>query len=98
MQDVEFCAFGARWKKSTRFLGIHLSLDGLMQYRCVGAKRGLCRFTGMAHIPLSGQDSQGRWMTKVAEPYPWKLTKVLATAFSNTELCQLAMEFSRHLD
>lgn len=97
VQDIEFCAFGTRWKKSTRFVSVCLPLDVLMQYRCIGSKRGICKFTGLPHLPLCGQDSKGAWLTKVAEPYPWKLTKVLAIAFSNVELCRTAMEFSRHL-
>jgi len=96
-QDIEFCAFGTPWKKSTKFLSVHMALDLLQQYRCIGSKRGLCAFSGCPHIPLSGQDKKGNWMTKVAEPYPWKLTRLLATAFMNTDLALVATEFARHL-
>ena len=65
---VEFCAFGTRWRKSTMFLSMWMCLDVLQQHRCIGSKRGTCRFTGMAHIPLSGQTESGAWRTKIAEP------------------------------
>ena len=43
-----------------------------------------------------GQNEQGVWYTKLAEPYPNSLTKVVAVAFNNSELSQLAMAFQRH--
>ena len=96
-REVHFCAFGTPWKKPTRILGVHLSLDLLDWCKCVGSKRGVCKFSGTSHIPLAGQDSSGRWMTKVAEPYPRQLTKLMATAFANEELSLIATEFSRFL-
>ena len=74
-------------------LAVWVCLDVLQQYRCIGSKRGICQ----PHVPLSGQTKSGAWRTKIAEPYPWQLTQILATAFSNTELSRIAMEFSRHL-
>ena len=96
-QDVEFCAFGTQWKKSTRFVSTHLVLDNLAPYRCHGAKRGLCAFTGKPHLPLMGQNSSGVWLTKIAEPYPWKLTHVVAKAFLNSDLADIANSFSQYL-
>lgn len=96
-QDVEFCAFGTQWKKSTRFVSTHLVLDNLAPYRCHGAKRGLCAFTGKPHLPLTGQNSTGVWLTKIAEPYPWKLTHVVAKAFLNSDLADIANRFSQYL-
>jgi len=96
-QDVEFCAFGTQWKKSTRFVSTHLVVDNLAPYRCHGAKRGLCAFTGKPHLPLMGQNSTGVWLTKIAEPYPWKLTHVVAKAFLNSDLADIANSFSQYL-
>ena len=96
-KEIHFCAFGTPWKKPTRVLGVHLSLDILGWCKCVSSKRGICNFSGKPHVPLVGQDSQGQWRTKLAEPYPPKLTKLLATAFGNEELSLIATEFSRFL-
>ena len=78
---VEFCAFGTRWRKSTKFVGVHVSFDSLSACRCLGAKRGLCKFTGKPHIALSGQTASGEWWTRIAEPYPRRLCQKLATIF-----------------
>lgn len=96
--DVHFCMFGTAWKKPARVFSCHLNFDILQQYRCHSTRRGVCSRTGCAHVPLVGQDLQGRRLTKLAEPYPWKFAKTLAKAFYNTELAALATEFARHLD
>ena len=96
-KEIHFCAFGTPWKKPTRILRVHISLDILDWCRCLSSKRGICNFSGKPHVPLAGQDSNGRWMTKIAEPYPPKLTKLLAVAFANEELSLIATEFSRFL-
>lgn len=96
-QIIEFCAFGTRWRKSTKFLAVWMQLDLLQQYRCLGSRRGICKFTGVPHVPLCGLHPSGVWMTKYAEPYPWPLVRRLATMFQNTAVSQIAMEFSRRL-
>ena len=96
-KEVHFCAFGTPWKKPTKFFGVHLNLDVLDWCKCVGSKRGICKFSGKTHIPLVGQDSSGRWLTKIAEPYPKPLTRLIATAFSNSELSLVAAEFARYI-
>lgn len=95
--DVTFCACGTRWKKPTRFLTVCLDLSHLMQYQCRGSKRGVCAHSGMSHLPLCGLHPSGVFMTKYAEPYPWKLTRLLAQAFGAVELATIADNFSRHL-
>jgi len=96
--DVHFCMFGTPWKKPTRVLGCHLNLDGLQVFVCSSTKRGICARTGKTHVPLVGQNVDGQWLTKIAEPYPWKFATALAKAFYNTELATIAAEFARHLD
>ena len=93
---VEFCAFGTRWRKSTKFVGVHVSFDCLSMCRCLGARRGLCKFTGRQHIALSGQNASGQWWTRIAEPYPRGLCRKLATIFSDFEVQQLAKNFAKH--
>ena len=94
--QVEFCAFGTAWRKSTRFIGVHVDFTCLEPMRCIGSRRGCCRFTGLPHVPLTGQTSSGQWLTKLAEPYPWKLCRLLSRIFANVELSQIAKNFSRH--
>ena len=94
---VHFCAFGTSWKKPTRFFGVNVELDILQQYICKSSKRGLCAYSGKPHVALMGQTATGVWLTKVAEPYPLRLTHKLAQVFQNTELSWLANDFGKHL-
>ena len=96
-QVVEYCMFGMPWKKSTLFVGSHLSLVRLSPFRCVGARRGLCRYSNIAHIPLAGQTPDGRWLTHIAEPYPYQLCRILAGCFRDFQVATIAGNFSKHL-
>eukprot|EP00438_Fugacium_kawagutii_P018856 Skav230896 [mRNA] locus=scaffold2765:199618:204679:- [translate_table: standard] len=93
---TEFCAYGTAWRKSTRFIGVHIDLSPVGAMRCIGSKRGLCLFTGCPHLPLCGQNAAGHWLTKVAEPYPLKLCRLLSRCFLNHEIEQIARSFARH--
>lgn len=93
---TEFCAYGTAWRKSTRIVGVHIDLSPVGSMRCIGSKRGLCLFTGCPHLPLSGQVASGEWRTKIAEPYPWKMCRLLARCFLNHEIQQIARSFARH--
>ena len=92
---TEFCAFGTAWRKSTRFIGVHIDLSFIGAMRCLGSKRGICRFSGCSHVPLTGQTPTGQWLTKIAEPYPWKLCRLLGRAFLNQEVQRIAHSFAR---
>ena len=97
VQQVEYCSFGMPWKKSTLFVAVHLVLHTLEPYRCIGAKRGLCKYSGHAHVPLAGQLPDGRWMTHVAEPYPNKLCTVLAGCLRDFYVSRIADNLAQHL-
>ena len=77
---IEYCAFGTPWRKSTRLVGFLIDLAFCRQRRCTGRA---CRFTGEKHLVLSGTNEAGIFRTKVAEPYPAGLCRLLALAFSN---------------
>ena len=96
-QLVEYCMFGMPWKKSTMFLGVHLSLVRLSPFRCIGAKRGLCKCSNKPHVPLAGQTPDGRWLTHIAEPYPPQLCKLVAGCFHDFQVATIAKNFSKHL-
>lgn len=65
---LDFCMFGTPWKKPTTLMGIHINLNILQSYRCIGAKRACCLSSGKPHIPLTGHAPNGVWYTKLAEP------------------------------
>ena len=82
--------FGKPWRKSTIFAGVHLDWDGLGNFRCLGASPGLCRRTGVPHQQLTVVSDAGVFWTKIAEPYPTKLCKSIATAFMNFDVSETA--------
>lgn len=94
---TEFCMFGMPWRKSTQFVTVGADFSALHQYRCLGAKRGLCRHSGRPHLALAGRNAQGTWLTQVAEPYPRQLCTLLAQCFYNFEVAQIAESFWKRL-
>lgn len=76
MLALHFCKFHARWRKPTALLG------GFIDFTALGRVRKgnfQCRSaTGKLHIPLHGLASDGRLMTSVAQPYPYKLVNDVA--------------------
>jgi hypothetical protein len=75
--------FGMQWRKSTSFLHVHVDLSRIGDMRCLGARRGLCKRTGRPHRILSGKTPEGTFWTKIAEPYPVALCKMLALAWED---------------
>ena len=98
VMDVTFCSFGTPWKKPTKFLSVCLDLHFLAPYNCKSSRRGECQYTGNRHIPLAGVNTDGIFLTKLAEPYPWRLTRVLAQGFKNTELAAISIQFQKYLN
>jgi len=76
--EIDFCAFGAPWRRRTRLWGWNLSLVGLCK-PCRGGK--VCSFSGKPHIRLSGRDAAGSSIVRMAEPYPVGLCRALAIRF-----------------
>ena len=73
---VTFCRYRTPWQKPTKLAG---TLPGLKSLECFCRGRGgLCEYTGLAHIPLVGKTADGRWQTRVAEPYPTGLCDDIA--------------------
>lgn len=69
---IDYCRFGAPWRKRTRFATNAIALKGI---RCLCTR-------DHAHIVLKGTSLCGLAWTKVAEPYPHGVAKVLAAACS----------------
>ena len=77
--QTEFCAFGVPWQKSTGL--IFQNFDTLRQVsKHCKTHHGRCSFPGRKHIILSGKDSDGVWLTRRAQPYPYKLCWKIADA------------------
>lgn len=91
--DVDYCAFGTRWRKRTRFLFYGVDLSHLAVYKCQGSKRGVCKFSGLPHLALMGVNEAGQFMTKVAEPYPPQLCVLIARALLDWHTKTIADNF-----
>lgn len=76
---LDFCAFGAPWRKSTRLWSAHCALKPL-ERRC-GGTLGWCHM-GKRHIRLSGRAPDGRLLTKIAEPYPRDFARLAAASLA----------------
>ena len=83
-READFCQFGTRWKKPTRFLCGHLHEEDTsgLQRRCSGP-RGFCSRTGARHFILEGPGPGGVPRTRTAQPYPPRLCSALSWALSN---------------
>ncbi|CAK0883482.1 unnamed protein product, partial [Prorocentrum cordatum] len=90
-QVIEYCRFGAPWRKSTKIVAFLLDLAPLAKFRCVGP---VCVLTGQRHQELSGKDASGRFRTKLAETYPRKLCNILARAYADEKARSRAGQFS----
>lgn len=75
---LDFCVFGAPWKKATTFLAGQLDAQdlGRLQHRCQG-RGGFCSRTQKKHWQLTGA-YRGKNLTKLAQPYPTKLCRQIA--------------------
>ncbi len=96
-QLFEMCMFGTPWKKTTGIAAAFVNLTPLADYRCLGARRGCCKRTGLAHSPLAGQDAKGQWRTKVAQAYPLTLCKCLAGCYMSLVAERRAEQFFKRL-
>lgn len=78
---VDFCAFGAAWRKPTRVLTWHCGPLECLQRRCKG-RGGLCGRTKRPHIILQGRSKSGQLRTSAASPYPREFAMAAAQVLS----------------
>lgn len=97
MHLTHYCFWGMPFKKATSFLAINFKLTSLENTLCMGARRGFCAFTGCRHQQLVGQDSNGQWRTKLAQPYPPKMCTAIAKSLYNAEVERIAGTVNRML-
>lgn len=74
---LHYCQFGELWKKPTSLMHNYVDLSAV-GVQC-NTQQGLCSRTGRKHIPLSGVDANGCFMTLRAQPYPFAFCKQVAT-------------------
>jgi hypothetical protein len=77
---TEFCMWGTDGRKATGFLSAFVDLSFMNDFRCLGAKRGLCKRSGKPHHVLSGTNREGVFWTGAAEPYPPALCSRIASS------------------
>lgn len=82
--NLDGCVFGEDWKKPTKLVYKFLNLHSIAR-RCESSNH-ICTRTGQPHIPLKGLSANGKFMTLVAQPYPWQLVHALSDLIAKT-LC-----------
>eukprot|EP00438_Fugacium_kawagutii_P013245 Skav234485 [mRNA] locus=scaffold3731:53840:54595:+ [translate_table: standard] len=74
--DLDFCCYGEIWKKPTRLMYQFIDISSL-GLRCQGTFLR-CSNTKRPHVPLTGRDKHGVFMTLRAQPYPLPMTFAFA--------------------
>ena len=84
----DFCQFGTRWRKRTRFLSGHLHPDELarLSKTCDG-RNGICSRTGRPHLQLEGASPEGVRWTAIAQTYPQAINRALAKTLVSQAMC-----------
>ena len=72
--SLDYCCYGTRWRKRTRFWTYECGDVDRLCLRCTG-RRVLCSVTNKPHIQITGYCPVSKQrMSKVAEPYPKRLS------------------------
>jgi len=72
---LDYCQFGEPWKKPTQLIS-NFDISSL-SLRC-NTFQQRCSRTQRPHVPLTGVDDAGIFMTLRAQPYPWQLTALVS--------------------
>ena len=78
---LDFCAYGAAWRKPTKVLTWHCGPLESLQRRCKG-HGGVCGRTSRPHTVLQGRSETGQMHTSAASPYPREFAIAAAQALS----------------
>ena len=96
-QVTHYCSWGKPFKKPTAFLSVLIRLQRLETAVCKSTKRGVCQYSSKAHVQLCGQDAQGNWLTKLAQPYPRQMCDAIAKDYKDFEVCRIASKFEKYI-
>ena len=91
--EADYCLYGMPWRERTRFMYARFDLTPAA-CRC-SSRKGMCDRTGKRHVQLRGAQG-GKLLTKLAEPYPAPLSRLLARCFS-AALCVQKTHRMRHI-
>eukprot|EP00975_Prorocentrum_lima_P051623 10810770-Prorocentrum_lima.AAC.1 len=78
LMQCDFCQYGSRWRKRTRFMCGHIDHNDLQRLSRQCSGKGVCSRTGRPHIQLTGSGPGGVPWTRIAQPYPGALCHHLA--------------------
>ena len=95
-QITHYCAWGKPYKKATVFLSVHVQLHRLEAGVCKSTKRGICQHSQKPHAQLVGQDAQGNWLTRLAQPYPQNMCDAIAKDYKDFEVARIASRFESY--
>jgi len=88
---LDYCQFGARWRKRTMLVTIHTGTIDKFNCMCTG-RRGRCS-SGEPHVRLKGALPGIGRLTRAAEPYPAPLALAAARVMLQTaEARQIAQQ------
>ena len=77
--ETSFCMYDTPWRKATTFLAGNF--PSLKLEVCKSSFKS-CTRTSLRHVSLRGKNSQGQWLTRVAQPYPHGLCVAYASCLS----------------
>ena len=80
---LDQCAYGARWRKRTRFACWNVNIPDDFRQVCSG-HGGICSHSNKYHIILSGRSPSGVLWTRLAQEYPSRLYHRLAVILSES--------------
>ena len=80
--QLDFCQFGEAWQKPTQILGNFWNPSDLQ--RTCHPQNGVCSASFRPHVRLTGTDASGTFMTLKAQPYPFKMTQMVAERVSRS--------------
>jgi hypothetical protein len=80
---ADFCQFGTKWRKRTRFLCGNIDPLDLQRVNLKCSGHGWCSATNKPHFQLTGSNNKGIPWTRIAQPYPTKLCHALAHALTS---------------
>ena len=83
---ADYCMYNKYWKKPTTFV-VWNGPPSLALRRCKG-HIGICSRTKKPHQQLQGRASDGRFWTKIAEPYPQMLVDDISLLCTNFLMVQ----------
>lgn len=75
--QVDYCAYGMPWRKSTGLLADRFSSLPLVLKTC-RLKFGRCEYSHHRRLQLVGKDAHNKWLTLRAQPYPAQLCAAIA--------------------